>query len=151
MYGYGAGLYSSQRKGLLDQALSGIQGNADMDLREKLNAQGKAETEAMNDEWMATASPTAIANGARTPGGRLYSLEDSPFGASQVPTTMADDMNANAFGVNGANQYAKMWNYARDRMNAAGGKGRIKDERQTFGTAEPMLRGLQRARGGVYT
>lgn len=147
-YGYGTAIYSPQRKSLLDQAISGIQGNADMGLREKLNAQDHAETEASNDEWMANAAPEAIANGARTPGGRLYSLYDSPFGASQVPTTPADDLNANAFGVNGASQYSKMWNFARDRINAAGGKARVKDERQSFGTAEPMLAGLRRAQGG---
>lgn len=117
------------------------------DLRAKLLADQRDETQAANDQWLASASPEAQANQAKTPEGRLYSIYDSPFGINQVPTTLRDQQNANLFGVNGSNEYAKYWNYARDRANAAGGKANVRDERENFGTAEPLA-GLRRAARG---
>lgn len=119
------------------------------DLRAQLKAQQDTETQAANEQWMSSASPQQMANAAKTPSGRYYSIFDSPFGAKQVPTSMEDSLNANAFGVSGAPEYARMWNLARDRANAAGGRASVRDERQTFGTAEP-LQGLRRAASRGY-
>lgn len=119
------------------------------DLRAQLKAQQNDETQAANEQWFAGATPQQMANAAKTPGGRYYSIYDSPFGAKQVPTTLDDQLNANMFGVSGAPEYARLWNLARDRANAAGGKASVRDERQTFGTAEP-LQGLRRAASRGY-
>lgn len=119
------------------------------DLRSQLKEQENDETQAANQQWLSSASPQQAANAAATPGGRLYSIYDSPFGARQVPTNLEDQLNANMYGVNGAPEYARMWNLARDRATAAGGKASVRDERQTFGTAEP-LQGLRRAASRGY-
>lgn len=119
------------------------------DLRAQLKQQQDAETEAANSDWLSSASGMAQANQAKTPTGRLYSIYDPGASMNSVPTTPEDQLNANAFGVNGANQYAKLWNYSRDRANAAGGKAQVRDERENFGTASPLA-GLRRAGARGY-
>lgn len=121
-------------------------------IRSKMRAQAEQERQAevafRNSEFEATASPEMKANAARTPGGILYSIQGDPRGMDAVPVTAAERFNDQPHAVvNPSDVYSKMWNYARDRSAAVGGRAHVQDERQSFGTAEP-LKGLRRARGG---
>lgn len=117
-------------------------------MRAEAEQQRQDEVAFRNSEFESTASPTMKANAARTPEGILYSIYGDPRGMDAVPVTQAERFNDQQHAVvNPSDVYSKMWNYARDRSAAVGGKAQVKDDRQSFGTATPLA-GLRRARGG---
>ncbi len=117
-------------------------------MRARAEQERQGEVAFRNSEFDATASPDQKANAARTPEGLLYSINGDPRGMDAVPVTQAERFNDQQHAVvSPSDVYSKMWNYTRDRAAAAGGRARVQDERQTFGTASPVG-GLRRARGG---